>query len=748
MASIQLRDGSTVEVPDGLDPQAMENFGNRAQAAYDAAHPPKTAPSAPPAPNAPQPSLWDKVVAWGNQTPAEAAPGVDAALGGYPSAIASGINRATGGYAGSLGNFAANIGTDVLAMPWDAPASVTNALTHTAQRFGYAKGEPDFPYIAPAMKESLAVTPPTTWAGQQAETLADLIAGNKVAGAKLLPAVLSGATQDVAQNVGGAVVGGVAGAIDPRLQEIGAMFGSLAPSYAPKESIGSGAAGWFGLRGKNGSDVYDQTRDLGAATGNPDLMPTAGMVGSAGVGAVERAGGAVPLLNIPIKTAQGKVASAVGQGVSESAGQIATPGTLPDTTPGAPGALLQQRTQDALTKQWLDAKNAINQVETSANVHNLKDANGNPALVSGPALQNLFGSLSGLTGQVVDGRVIPTSTADAANSAAASVRGALAPIDPVLDRNLNTALATTQMQIQNPNMPPAAKPALYAQARDLQNQINANQGVSFEALRQLKSKIAEGIDQGSVDSVTGNQITDALSGALQQHLDAVDPALGQSYRAALGQYRGAMRYREQLSGPGVRTNPVGTPQGPGQYINPPGQQDLTNRIAGFLRNPQNAGILPQTPGWRDVAAALVASLGQKNGAFDPRTFLQQWGDATPGRSTGATPKGRALFTTPSPEAAWLLDNSQAVARALEQGPETHGGENAIAGPLATTAIAEHVMGTHGLGSLAAGGLASNFLERPGTIRALAGRPAPYFQQTSPLPAILAIAQAQGRNQEY
>jgi hypothetical protein len=40
------------------------------------------------------------------------------------------------------------------------------------------------------------------------------------------------------------------------------------------------------------------------------------------------------------------------------------------------------------------------------------------------------------------------------------------------------------------------------------------------------------------------------------------------------------------------------------------------------------------------------------------------------------------------------------------------------------------------------------LERLGTIRALAGRPALYFQQTSPLPAILAIAQAQGRNQAY
>jgi hypothetical protein len=34
------------------------------------------------------------------------------------------------------------------------------------------------------------------------------------------------------------------------------------------------------------------------------------------------------------------------------------------------------------------------------------------------------------------------------------------------------------------------------------------------------------------------------------------------------------------------------------------------------------------------------------------------------------------------------------------------------------------------------------LERPGAIRALAGRPTLYFQQTSPLPAVLVIAEVQ------
>jgi hypothetical protein len=751
--NVTLSDGTIGSIPDELSDDDVKNSLIQLEAAHN-----KDKATPPPQPQGVLQQAFPRdqypgvnaALDWLNQTPAQAAPGVDRALGGYPSAIASGINRATGGYAGSIGNFGANVAADTATGAVDAPASVINAAIHNAQRYGYGAGTPDIPLQAPVFKHSFGVTAPTTWAGQQAETLADLVVGNKIAGARLLPAILTGAAQYGMQGVGGAVGSSAAGAVDPRLQELGGMVGALSPSLAPKESIGSAFSQWAGLRGKNGSDLYDQTRDQGAATGNPDLMPTAGMVGSPGVAALERGGAAFPLLNIPIKNAQGAVASAVGKGVTEAANQLATPGTKPDVTAGAPGALLQRLTQEDLTRQWQAAKNAIDQVETSAGVGNLRDANGNPALVSGPALQNLLGSLGGLTGQVVDGRVIPTSVGsggDIANSAAARVRGALTPIDPVLDRNLNTALTTTQMQLANVNMPPAAKPALYAQAQDLQNQINANKGVSFEALRRLKSEIASGITQGSVDGYTGNRITDALAGGIQQHLDAVAPALGQQYTKARQDYADAMKYRDQLTGPGV-VNVVGKPQAPGEYLNPPGETDITNRVAGFLRNPERAGVLPQTPGWRDAVAALVSRLGQNNGRFDPQTFLQQWGDTKLGSSTGSTPEGRALFTTPSPEAAWLLDNSQAIARALEQGPETHGGEGNIAGPLATTAIAEHVMGTHGLGSLVAGGLAASGLERPGTIRALAGRPAPYFQQTSPLPAIMAVAQAQGRNQGY
>jgi hypothetical protein len=784
--NVTLSDGTVAALPDGLSDDAIKNFTQRLEAANSNAKASASQSPAPPSPPSAPPTQQPKPQGGGSwldwfrsQQPLDLpqpdsnaptlAQQADAALGGYPSAALNAADRATGGWLAPPARMAANVAADVLGIGPSALAAGANALAHTAENFGLAEPGPSLPILSDEIKRATGVRPYAQDEGVVSpatlENVLAIAAGNWRGGAPILSSLVKGVTGDIAQGVGGWLGGKAANAVDPqgRLTELGQMTGALAPGLTPRETIASPLLSRF--RAPNAGDIYDRTQALGAVTGNPDLTPTAGMVGSPGVAAFERAGAAFPFLNIPIKSAQGGVANALERGVANAAEAVAPmregplpqgalgPGapvkTLPDTTPGAPGALLQQRAQDELTRRWNDAKSAIDQAETAASLTNLRDANGNPALVKGPALQALFNTLGGLTSQTVNERPIPISVGsggDAANSAAGRLRSALTPQDPVLDRNLNAALNSTQAQLANPSVPAAAKPALNAQARSLQQQIDANMGVSFEALRRLKSEIGSSVDQGSVDSFTGNQITGAMTDALQSHLDAVDPALGQRYRAALGQYNDAMKYREDLTGPGV-VNAVGTPKGPGQYLNPPGQTDLTNRIVGFLRNPERAGVLPQTPGWRDAVAALVASLGRQGGQFDPKTFLQQWGDTKLGGGQGSTPKGRALFTQPSPEAAWLLDHATDVSRALEQGPERHGGESNLAGPLATTAIAEHVMGTHGLGSSILGGLASTLgLERPGTIRALAGRPAPYFQQTSPLPALLAIAQAQGRNQ--
>jgi hypothetical protein len=60
-------------------------------------------------------------------------------------------------------------------------------------------------------------------------------------------------------------------------------------------------------------------------------------------------------------------------------------------------------------------------------------------------------------------------------------------------------------------------------------------------------------------------------------------------------------------------------------------------------------------------------------------------------------------------------------------------------PLATALL---IIILHELAPAFGGLVATRSLERPGAIRALAGGPAPYSQQTNPLPMVLAIAQAQ------
>ena len=209
-----------------------------------------------------------------------------------------------------------------------------------------------------------------------------------------------------------------------------------------------------------------------------------------------------------------------------------------------------------------------------------------------------------------------------------------------------------------------------------------------------------------------------------------------------------MTYRDRFTGPGV-VNPVGTPEGAGQYTTRPAKQTspIASRASCATRS------APGSCRRRGLAR-------RRRGAGRPAGTARRR-SSTPRRScrNGATPslegakdrrpRAGRCSPPPSPEAAWLLDHATDVARALEQGPERHGGESTIAGPLATTAIAEHAMSTLGaLGSGIGGAATAYALERPGTIRALAGRPAPYFKQISSLPALMAVAQAQGRNLGY
>ena len=280
---------------------------------------------------------------------------------------ASAADSALGGWPSSTGRMAANVAADVVGAVPSSLAAGADALSHTAENFGLAKPGPSLPIVSEEIKRATGIRPYAQNEGVLSpaalENILAIAAGNWRGGAPILTSLVKGVTGDIAQGVGGWLGGKAANATDPqgRLTELGQMTGSLAPGMAPKETIGSGVARVLGLSGDNAGRIYDWVRNLGLATGNPDLMPTAGMVGSPGVAALERGGAAFPLINIPIKSAQGKVAEAVKGGVQKRRRSNHNAGEAAGHNPGAPGALLQQGAQDDLTRRWNAAKSAIDQ---------------------------------------------------------------------------------------------------------------------------------------------------------------------------------------------------------------------------------------------------------------------------------------------------------------------------------------------------------------------------------------------------
>jgi hypothetical protein len=74
----------------------------------------------------------------------------------------------------------------------------------------------------------------------------------------------------------------------------------------------------------------------------------------------------------------------------------------------------------------------------------------------------------------------------------------------------------------------------------------------------------------------------------------------------------------QRSFTGAKVNAVGNVTNtPGVYTAAPGDTTLANAATSLLRNPQNAEPYLSTPGFRNVLAAVVSRLGQKNSEFNP-----------------------------------------------------------------------------------------------------------------------------------
>src|SRR5580700_9370914 len=136
MATVTLANGKTATIPDGLNDNDATAAISRLNAATQ---------------NEDQQS--SNLIA---QPGPELFPAAGAKADAIKAAVASGAKTAGNyitstpgfGWTGPAANMAANVGANVVSLPWDAPAAITNAITKTAQNYGYAQGEPDFPLLA------------------------------------------------------------------------------------------------------------------------------------------------------------------------------------------------------------------------------------------------------------------------------------------------------------------------------------------------------------------------------------------------------------------------------------------------------------------------------------------------------------------------------------------------------------------------------------------------------------------------
>ena len=754
MASVQLRDGSTAEIPDGLSPDAMENYATGAQAAYDAAH----APS-PPA-SATEPSLWDKVVAFGNQTPAQAlgfntspdatasappsapsAPPVDPIALMYPPDTSPRLNAAANWIRTNIGhsapvNFAANVGADIAALPWDVPASISNAILHTAQNFGYAPNEPSMSMAAPWIKGELGTTPSTDPWMNRAETAAQIAA---TGGGSLTSRLLSGVFGEAKGEAGSYVGGKIADVTDPRLREALETGGAVAAQGVPENKIGSWVVSRFG--NNDAPTKYDAAKVVQGVTGADQPPVTAGQLGGGFMQTIENLLGKIPFTGTPIHSAQADVQSQIEDAIQKAAGNVAQ-GAPVSTATNAPGDALLTGVREHVANALNTAKPQIDAIENKLGTQNTFGPGGGSAMVDPRGLINELNGMKTATDAAGNVRnAVDPGTAAQIDAEIAKINSVRQPEDPALHAQLQSRIGALQSFLGQSGVDPGVRAQVEGQLRNAQAAQDANMKVSFETLRQMKTRLGDsafGSGTPSLDDATDGRAYGAYSNAIQGFANQLDPALGKQYSDATGAYSNAMDLQRAFKKVTQGAN----------------EQGLTSTMTGGLTAPTKVQSFSQTPGmspiWNQAAANTIAMLGRdKNGVFNVNNFAQTWG--APGAEGGMTPEAKALYTRGSPDMVKVLD----AAATLGQGFDPTGGRkrpvtshDAIFALLADRLL-NGVLGEKGAAAttaaLGAPYAASAGIESGPFKRALAGQSTPYSVS---LPAIMAVAQQQGRNQGY
>jgi hypothetical protein len=702
--SVTLSDGSVGEIPANLDPASETAYIARLDAANKPAQPTST---------------WDAVSNWLNKTPAQAISDADTASGGAISNAASAVNRWTGGVAAPTANMAGNVFANVAGLPWDAPAAISNAITHTARNYGYLKGPEwdDIPYAAPVMKQSLGVTPsvgPVSSRVENALTIAS------TGGEGLFPRLVKGTVGEGLSEGGNLVGQKIAENTDPRLSPVLQLGGALTATGAPYEQGFSVLLSR--LRGKDAGSTYDAAIDtqdaINAANPNePMTRPpiTTGMVGSPLIKQVERAFGAVPILGQGIDSARENAVEGMTQARDLAAKNVGA--TPTDTTATAPGSALKYGTEGYLK----DVSQRMDNIENGI-ANNTQGPGGGAALIDvHPLLDRLEGmkTMTDAAGNVRPN--VSPGLRSMIDDEIANINSARTEEEPGLNQAIQTRIDAANQALNNTTTPPNAQQAqvLQSQIQQMRAMQDANLKVPFNVLRQMKTQQGYTVNPGTglptLNGHMGGKVLDAYRDTIQDHVNGLDPQLGTTYQGLNDEYKVASNASRAIGNSDERS--------------------LTSMLQRGLGAPSAVEDVSKTPAWGPAAGNTIRQQGMNTkGEFVPRDFAGVW-DNVPLAS-------KQLYTQTSPDAARTLDNVSQLARNYNIPPQTGGGSKA----LAALAFMDKALETVGLkGALAAMPLGYLGQSMP-TIRVLAGRPQNWLQSLQDnIPALMAVARNQAQN---
>ena len=242
----------------------------------------------------------------------------------YPPDTSPRLNAAANWIRTNIGhsapvNFAANVGADIAAMPWDAPASISNAILHTAQNYGYAPNEPSMPMAAPWIKGELGATPSTDpWMQPRRDGGAD----RRDRRAAVLDCASVERHIRRAKGEAGSFAGGkIADVTDPRLREGLETGGAVAAQGVPENKIATRVVSRFG--DKDAATKYDAAKVVQGVTGADQPPVTAGQLGGGFIQTIENWLGKIPFTGTPIHSAQADVQSQIEQAIQKAAQNVA-----------------------------------------------------------------------------------------------------------------------------------------------------------------------------------------------------------------------------------------------------------------------------------------------------------------------------------------------------------------------------------------------------------------------------------------